>query len=131
VIEVGTQHCGLYVLICSEEASGALLLQAEDVLQLQNPHKDLLPAYFKQKNIHVDKNVVIVESPKLSTLFAVAQTVLSESDFECIEIQRSIADSGKGVAVFCNGTDLALFQDITSAQVTIVEKPSAAFKYFF
>lgn len=131
VIEMGTQHQGRYVLIGSGEVTTALQLQAEEFVRLKEPHEDLLPAYFKQKNISVDKNVVIVESSKLSVLFETANMILTTSDFQCVEIQRALSDTGLGYALFCNGSDVSVFQDITAAQVTLVGSPSDALKFFY
>lgn len=131
VIELGTQHQGQYVLICSEEVASAPKLQAVDVLHLSHPHPDLMSAYFKQKNISVDNNVVIVESEKLSVLFEAANTILTTSDFQCVEIQRSLSDSGLGYSFFCNGSDISVFQKVKTAQVTVVGAPSDALKFFY
>ena len=131
VIEVGTQHRGEFVLLCTQKISSDELSAAQDSLQINDPHSSLLPAYFKQSPITVEKNMVVVESPQLSVLFEVTQSILSKSDFQCIEIQRSLTDTGLGYALFCNGSDVSVFQKITHAQVTILETPSATLKYFF
>lgn len=131
VVEVGTTHRNMHVIVYAGEVSADIKALAADSTLINNPHVDILPAYFKQKAIRVDKFVVCVESEKLSTLFQAVNAILSQTNFQCLEVNRSLSDGGQATAIFANGSDIALLKSVTTAQVTVIESPSAAFKRFF
>lgn len=131
VVEVGTTHRNMYVIVYAGEVSADIKALAADSTFINNPHPDVVSAYFKQKSIRVDKSLVCVESEKLSTIFQTVNSILSKTDFQCLEINRSMSDSGHATAIFANGTDIATLKNTTTAQVTFIETPSTAFKKFF
>lgn len=131
IIETGATHRGNYVLVYRGEATDALRTNATEFSTLKNVHAGFLPAYFKQKPIRVEKNLVCVEGERLSSLFEAVNTVLGASDFECIEINRGLDSKSLAFALFANGADMSVFENLGWVQVTRIENPGPAIKKYF
>lgn len=130
IVEVGTTHRNQHVLMYAGEVSGDAKNAASDSIVITNPHADLLPAYFKQKAVRVEKNVVCVESERLSTAFEAANTALM-AGFQCVEINRAMSDSGMAVVLLANGKDISDLKKMASAIATSIVSPTAQFKKYF
>lgn len=131
IIETGATHRGQFVLLIEGEATDALRTNATDFSTVAQLHTQFLPAYFKQRPVRAEKNLVCVEAEKLSSLFDAVQTVLSKSNFQCIEINRAVNEKGQAVALFANGDNLSVFDSLAWVQVTKIENPSATIKKYF
>lgn len=130
VLETGAQHRGSHVLLVSGEPTEALKLNITESTTLTETHADVLPAYFKQKAIRVENNLVCVESEQLSRVFEAANQILKSSDFQCIEINRS-GEGGQARALFANGTQTQVFQNFSAVKVTRLESVGPTIKKYF
>ncbi len=131
VLETGAHHRGGYVLVYAGEATPALKLNSVETGTLAEAHAEVLPAYFKQKAVRAESNLVCVESEQLARVFEAVNQVLKGSDFQCIEIHRSLADNGHAYALFANGTQLDVFKDFSAVRVTKLDNLSSVIKKYF
>lgn len=131
VLEIGTNHRGGSVLLYAGEITAELKANSIESGTLKDAHSEVLPAYFKQRPIRAEKNLVIAESEQLSRLFEAVHQVLSTSDFQCIEINRAGNDTGHAYALFANGTQFNVFQNFSAVRVTRLENLSPAIKKYF
>lgn len=131
IVETGAAHRSGYVLLYAGEPTEVLKLNMVESGTLLEVHAGLLPAYFKQKAIRAETNLVCIESEQLSRVFEAVQKILQGSDFQCIEINRAGTDSGHAFALFANGTQFEVFQNFSAVRVTKLETLSAAIKKYY
>lgn len=130
LIQAGAKHRGQYVLICTNANNAGLQTEATDSVIIREPKEQLLAAYFKQCPERLRKNVLCVESERLSSLFTATQTILQGSDYQCIEINRAEGSSSVAVALFINGNNKQL-PPLVDCQVTEIPDPNSILKKLF
>lgn len=131
IIEMGAHHAGAHVLLVADVLRPELQRHAKDSLYIENVNPDVLKAYFKQKPIRIEKNLICVETKKLTQLFEIAQQILTTSDFLCLEINRSSGIENFANALFCNGSDTSIFKSFKCVNINIIESPSETLKSFY
>lgn len=127
IIEFGQIHGGQIVLIAKVAAPIHRHLSTDtiDGIYLDVYSPDLLRGYFKQLSPKVEKNLLVLETAKLSHLFEVVNTLLSQTDFQLIEISRGTGSQPRAVALLANGkAEQALLPASTDLSVRLIERPT-------
>ena len=128
VLEVGQLHAGhvtVWVSVDSNILVGGVA-EATDGVFLENPKADLLKGYFKQKNTQVTKNLLTLESSKLSTLLGAVDHLLKNTSYEMIEISRGVNGQALAKAYLANGkAEEALMTANSDLHVRLFEEPGA------
>lgn len=129
LIQSGATHNGNFVLIFEGPSAAPLRLGGGDVSEILDPHPQLLKSYFKQTAVRVQKNLVCLEHVSLPKLFEKVNELLRTSDFQCVEINRSLI--GRASALLANGSDIEVAAKVKDCQVTLLEHPSENLKKIF
>lgn len=133
VHEFGQAHDG-QIVVCGETNSemSSSPKNSKDFISINNLSPLILKAYFKQNSERMNKNLLIIEHSQLSTIFSVAQTLVSQHGFFPLEISRNALPGGSAHGLLINGdsTDLSsIFDESVSWQ--IINEPSALLKSYF
>lgn len=126
VLELGQPHAGSVTLLVATQKNFLLAsqLDAIDCLYLAAPKLELLQGYFKQKNTQVKNNLLVLESPKLSSIFSAVDALLKHTSYELIEISRATGSLPRSVAYLANGSCVDEPAQTPDLSVQLFEAPS-------
>ena len=128
ILESGQLQMGHPTLLVSSHTHLTLkdIPGTVDGVQIEDPKLDLLKGYFKQLNTHVKKNLLVLESSKLSALFLTVDQLIKTTSYELIEISRATGGDTHSVAYLANGQkEEALIPSSHDLSIKLYEAPSA------
>lgn len=134
VLEFGQIHAG-HVTVWISTNSNLLLgeeIDGTDGVFIEAPKLDLLKGYFKLLNTPLKKNLLILESTKMSHILTTVDGLLKNSSYELIEISRATNGQHYAQAYLANGKpEEALMPAATDFTVRLIEDPSPGLRKLF